>query len=193
MEIRHKAISTEDHLIDGDEWNDKHSVAPLLYGYELVEEKNLPAGTTTTTFSNLDGNEDEEYLIEYEGVMSHSTTQFMKLFPNSITNNQFGAYFGWGTIGGLNHNPASVTYIPFAIAHTGQIKMTASCIIKAKTGTLRTFNGECLDILASTFENYTFSGVWNETITNLTSLVIAPDVGTFSGTIRLWKRIPVEV
>ncbi len=63
MPINHAKEASIDNKFGITDLNADHKITKML-GYELVEEKILPAGTTSCTFSNLDGDTDEEYLLE---------------------------------------------------------------------------------------------------------------------------------
>lgn len=172
-------------------WNAKHKPYKLL-GYELVEEKNLPAGTTTCTFSGLDGDIDDEYLFEFDLSIIGSGYTGIALLPNNISTNQSGfwAYHYNGNSG----QDASFNWIPFGYYFYAENHDTVgSVIIRAKTGLKRRFiiknyipvNNGHFGMVDGVF-------IWNELVTKITSFVLACKTGgSFSGVIRLWKRLPI--
>lgn len=165
----------------------------ILLGYELVEEKNLPAGTTTCTFDGLDGDVDEEYLIEFN--VTSTITIKDKVFgilPNGITTNLFTNIFrNWdsGTgrvsvntlLGVINHGEVGET-----LYQIGEMKLFA------KTGKPRLGYSRVVSLSPSTTMNGISSFRWKDSETKITNLVFLHEGGSFSGTVRLWKKIPIE-
>jgi hypothetical protein len=190
MEIRHKTISTPDNQIDGDDWNDKHNVTPMLLGYELVEEKVLPAGTTSCVFDGLNGDVDEEYLIESSNVTTvapGSADYSLRVLPNGVITEQKlvlsrarqDQIFKW------TDTVFSVMISSYNQQFVGRFTAKIFC----KTGGYRYVKGESFVISSGYYDNQNFAGYWSNTTNNITNLTVNISGGSFSGTIRLWKRI----
>lgn len=191
MEIRHKTVSTPDNQVDGDSWNDKHNMTPLLHGYEFVEEIVASAGSTSVIFSGLDGDTDEEYLLEFIGsVATSSGDTILALRPNNDISASYlaihhGAYRGGG------HFSEDYSVLTLGSTH---YQVTSICksetFISAKSGMNRFFTSHILRQNPNKFLDSICSGVWLNTADNITSLTINGTItGSFSGTFRLWKRI----
>ncbi len=161
-----------------------------LLGYELVEEKNLPAGTTTYTFDGLDGDVDEEYLIEFN-ITSTITKQdkVLGILPNGITTNLVTNIFrnwegGQGSLsvntllGVINHGEVGNT-----LYQIGEMKLFA------KTGKPRLGYSRVVSLGPSNVMNGMSSFRWKDSVTKITNLVFVHEGGSFSGTVRLWKKI----
>lgn len=174
-------------------WNAKHKPVKLL-GYELVEEKVLPAGTTTCTFSGLNGDEDEEYLIEFTGtVVTSSGDTIVSVKPNNDVGSNYLAIHH-GAYRGNSHFSEDYSVLALGSTH---YQVTSICksktFISAKSGVNRFFSsniqrhnlGKLLDSICS--------GVWLNSVDNIISLVIASSSGSFNGNIRLWKKIPLNL
>jgi len=73
MPIEHEDPATGDPKLGKIAWEKAHKITNML-GYELVEEKSVPAGSTQIVFTGLNGDEDEEYLIEIVASSSNNTS-----------------------------------------------------------------------------------------------------------------------
>jgi len=191
--ITHKKVSSEVSPVNCGDWNANHDIKNLM-GYILVEERVLPAGTTSTTFSNLDGDTDEEYLIETDIIMARTGVYTnLILRPNGDTNSTYN-----GVVAETLNNVNSAINAAFIwIASTGNSQdgsVNGECKLYAKSGKIRHVIGEFVCSRGTYLSNDRLAGNWSNTTDNITSIVLlASDSGSFSGTIRLWKKIPVEV
>lgn len=198
MPIKHNLVAGEGPLVDDVAWNDGHIIDGISEGSKirlpvLIEEKTIPAGTTSVTFSGLDGDSDLEYFIQYELYIPDTADKIMSLKPNNVATNQKSARFGnWtGSVGQNNY-----TYLWF----TGNGWNKAGYCkgyyyLKAKTGTYRWYHGKDT-WTASDFSNWVLqevSGWWSDTSSNITSLVVAIDSGSFSGTMKLYKMVDITL
>lgn len=164
-----------------------------LLGYELVENKNLPAGTTTCTFDGLDGDVDEEYLIEFN--ITSTITKHDKpigILPNGIRTNLATSFFrNWGSTQGSG----SVSNMLCLLTHgtVGQtLYQSGEMKLFAKTGKPRLGYGRVVSYSPSDLMNGISSFRWNDSETKITNLVFLHDGASISGTVRLWKKIPLE-
>jgi len=197
-EITHEFISSIPDSEEADlikpqaHWNAKHKIKNLL-GYELVKEKDLPAGTTTYTFDDLDGDTDLEYLFEFDLDIVGSGFTGIVVRPNNITTQQ-GGMSSYAYNGGVGRD-ASYTWIPLGwYFYAENHRMIGTNKIYAKTGVARVFRVEnCVPNNGS--GHYGLQNIvlwWNDTTTNITSLVVVcRSGGSFSGNIKLWKKIPI--
>lgn len=173
-------------------YNKDHKIVNML-GYELVEEKELPAGTTTCTFNNLDGNEDEKYLIEFNGVIINTTPDNqIKILLNNISSNSKATVKRVTSAGQLISSYAYMTLLQCGYSQNVTASFTAK--FWSKTGRQRIIRSDFYyspvdgaDVLMGSS-----SSLFNDLVTNVTSIVISSLNNSFSGTIRLWKRIPLD-
>lgn len=164
-----------------------------LLGYELVEEKNLPAGTTTCTFDGLDGDVDEEYLIEFNVTCTIAIQdKSIGIFPNGVTTNLMSSIIrNWESGQDRRSINTSLCLIYHGLVgdtlyQNGEMKLFA------KTGRPRLGYGRMASSAATGVMNATSSCRWNDSETKITNLVFRHEGGSFSGTIRLWKKIRLE-
>lgn len=164
-----------------------------LLGYELVEEKNLPAGTTACVFDGLNGDVDEKYLLEIEIVVAVTGgNSALRIHVNGISGGYDSEVIRWiGTNAEINNfkNSMAITWHGLngqTLIQKGRVE------IFAKTGTERFYLGDIVSKSPTETVRGLCGGSWNETITNINSLNISHAFGSFSGTIRLWKKIQIE-
>jgi hypothetical protein len=192
MAIKHEKVASIENKVRRADWNDEHKITNML-GYELVEEKDITQGVGSVTFSDLDGDVDEEYMIEGDlaivcggGVDTHICVQ-----PNSDTGNNYytqsnGAYNTTAYLQAQSNMELGMTFW----AESGRIRFK---------GNLYTESGRFRDLdsfFSGKSQSYQFKGwnyaYWVDTTNNITSLDILANSGSFTGTIRLWKRIGVS-
>lgn len=198
MPIRHDLVAGKGPLVDDVAWNDNHLIDGISEGSKirlpvLIEEKTIPAGTTSVTFSGLDGDSDLEYFLEFDVYIPDTADKILSLKPNNLATNQKSARFGnWsGTVSQNNYTYWWLTGNGWSKA--GWAK--GFVYIKAKTGGRRYYHGK------DTWHNSDFSnwliqeigGWWSNTSDNITNLVVASDSGSFSGTIKLYKMVDITL
>ena len=157
----------------------------------VYDSGELTATATSITISNLDGNSDKEYTLisrVIQGIASGSETY--SLFPNNDTT---AGNYGTQTITGSNASATANRLTSntrglggyYGIGQLGGIGQTlfSQDIIYAKAGKVRTcLHKEANQISGTTVDTVMQGGsVWNNTIDNITSLVIqgsaANDIG----------------
>lgn len=194
--VKHNSTADGDPLIDGDDWNANHTITGggTVRIPVLIETKTLSAGTTTTTFSSLNGNNDEEYLIkgEIQYAGTSSGDNWLKLSPNASDSNCKSVGFwvdsgGHGQLtgqdyfyiaGNLSQNNPPVSFITTFNAKSGGVaRVMMSNMIVGTTKINMTRTG----------------GIYNDTSTNITSLVVSLGSGSFSGTIKLYKMVDLTI
>jgi len=192
MPINHAKEASVDNKFGIADLNADHKITNML-GYELVEEKDLPAGTTTCTFSNLDGDSDVEYLLEGDiSIIANGADRLIYLYPNNVSSGFSGSRHHIYQSGSIGYESLSTFYV-VANGWNSDSNNHFDCKILAKTGVMRLFKSETIDAIPNHNGGQTINCVWSDTITNITSLVLLiTSGGSFSGKIRLWKRIPIE-
>jgi len=191
--ITHKKVSSEVSPVNCGDWNANHEIKNLM-GYILIEERVLPAGTTSTTFSNLDGDTDEEYLIEFNVLISNPSFPYnLYLLPNGLSTNLrsvIGYFYSTPGTG----NKAYTDKVPLAYDNTSAnpLYVRGRCTVENLPNGYKSFIGESSIDSSAEVNRGIFSSLLSNT-TNLTSITCTGTSGSFSGTIRLWKKIPVEV
>ena len=191
MPIKHKKIPTTEDKVTLEDWTDPHDITNIGGLWELVEKKTIAPGGTSCTFSNLDGDSDEQYLIDFELYFPDATDSIINIAPNGVaTNQKSGIYGNWsGSVSQSN-------YAYWWFTGNGWKKIGYSQgqhIIRAKTGRIRSYKGydtwTASDLSAWLLQEV--AGWWNNLVDNITSLVITVGAGSFSGTIALYKKIPL--
>jgi hypothetical protein len=185
-----KEDGSDNSLIQPSDWNEEHTITNML-GYELVEEKVLNVGSAGAIFENLDGNTDKEYLLEADCIVVGSTAFHLRFNGASTTYDEdnIGFYNGntWGGGG------SQITFLGVGFDDSG-----ARCISKHEiyplSGSKRPVKYNLTMVPNNnTTWNLVGCGIWTNTSSNITSIsIVQADASTLSGTIRLWKRIPVS-
>lgn len=176
-------------------WNAKHKPVKLL-GYELVKEEKITTGQSSVTFTGLAGNTDKEYLLEFklkQSVTGTNAVLYVQL--NSISTGYYGEVTRWW---GGNGDVVNYTTVFGIVRHgsngqalyqNGKVEIDAevdgdfprfydgSCVSKSPTETVKGICGGTLD----------------ESVTEVTSIKLGTDQGTFIGTVRLWKKLPLNL
>jgi hypothetical protein len=163
----------------------------------LIEEKNITEAIASTTFSDLDGNVDGEYFIEYETVFTAgSSNGGAYLRPNNITTGYNSTSTRWW---GTNGDDALYTN-RFGLSLHGVegsvITEYGTINFNPKTGVQRLVNGKSTSYGPNETMHTLSGGSLSDTTTNITSLVFGYFEGTFIGTVKLYKivdsdKIPV--
>ena len=193
--VTHNSTADGDPLIDGDDWNANHTLTGggTFRIPKHIETKTLDAGSTTTTFSSLNGDSDVEYLCEFNlTIINGSGGAGLIWKPNNSSSNQDAVqhryHNTWDGYSGGN-----VSRLVYQGTTGDTIYCSGYFIFNAKTGSIRTWRGHSTGYISSPTLGHSNSGVWTDTETNLTSIVILPEVGTFSGTIRLYKMVDLTI
>ncbi|MBW2690999.1 MAG: hypothetical protein JRE57_00015 [Deltaproteobacteria bacterium] len=139
---------------------------------EHLETIEVGADTTTVTFDGLNGDEDDEYYLEYFFPDPVGTVSYT-LRPNGVTANQTGARI----FGGSSLDDATLTSLLIAAPISGD-ENSGRCWLTAKTGQNRFFHGQDAQISASADYVILTSGRWADTATNITSLDVTASVAS---------------
>jgi len=191
--ITHKKVSSEVSPVNCGDWNANHDIKNLM-GYILVEEKNLPAGTTTCTFDGLDGDVDEEYIIEGQITTANALNPEISMRINNDSGNNYIRTGFYQDDAQFNGEHITTSSFRLSIVPTTSIThQVFTAKILARTGFMRCIDLKSVGDNTSTTKRMSINlGKWTNTVDNITSITCLCST-TFSGTIRLWKRIPVEV
>ncbi len=191
MPINHPEIP-EGELIDGDDYASSHVITNML-GYELVEEKDLPAGTTTCVFTGLDGDVDEEYLLEGQITTASALNPEISMRINDDSGNNYirtGFYQDDAEFHGEHTTTSSFRLSIVPTTSITHHVFTAKVL--AKTGFMRCIDLKSVGDNTSTTKRMTINlGKWTNTVDNIISITCLCST-TFSGKIRLWKKIPID-
>jgi RNase P/RNase MRP subunit p29 len=203
--IRHSFVSEIDDdpeaLNNGEicpkaHWNGEngtsHDISGIK-GWELIEEKNITVAVNTTTFSNLNGNEDEEYLLELDVIIYASGSDGeIKLLPNNQSTN-LASTLTFSSNYNTTVQALSYSYIRIGGAFWGKESDSWSTFrIKAKDGQKRKIDGQ-LNMVNSDLSHRSVEntmGYWTDISANIISLVLSCNF-TFKGNIKLYKKIPL--
>ena len=198
--ITHPEKPTEENKIDDDDYMLPHHVdghipeiTPLgtILVPLLIESKNFEAASSIT-FENLNGDTDEIYYIVGKYVNSGKNI-ITSLKPNNISTNQlYNGHQVFQSVSGRQGSTVMLLSNSYASA-SNKIRITAT--LYAKTGFYRNMeNRYSLSGPGSSSPlNEVGNSQWSDTTTNITSLVIAPASGTFTGTISLYKMVHLAI
>lgn len=147
-------------------------------GLILIEKKLFTSDSQNYTFSGLDGNTDEVYFLTGRIKNNAGAAVYYEWKPNNLTSNQnseFSADDGGGVgnlAGGLclsrtdSAKPINGSYVQFHINIFAKKNPNGQSFIL-------TYDGQTTNWDGTTFKNQGhIDGVWSETSTNLTSIVV---------------------
>ena len=194
--VTHNSTADGDPLIDGDDWNANHTLTGggTFRIPKHIETKTL-SDASTTTFSSLDGDADEEYLLVINVSLTRNSQAYsnLQIKPNNQTSNQNSTARETIGSGATSTISASLIWVGSTSgSETG--KVTGETYIYAKSGSNRNFAAKWVRTGASLTAITSLVGRWTDTSTNITSLVIAPtDGGTVTGKIKLYKMVDLAI
>lgn len=132
-------------------------------GLEFLQKVTLVADSTDVTFSGLDGDVDTKYVISFRLKLYNGGGANLSLYFNGLSTNLSGLYLS-------NVGSGSGVFVAFGNANAflnGEIQ------VWAKTGAER----QSVSVIGGN-TNGILSEIWNETVSNVTSLVIHSDVAS---------------
>lgn len=143
-------------------------------GMTLVETQEVSGSAVgTMTFSGLDGDVDDTYMLVVEWVRVLTGDGHVVLLPNNLTTNQGGSYiFG----GGLATAEGVVSRLTLAVVYGTPDRVDSTAWLRARTGHERRCEfrgGYGTGSTASTYNAFNGIAGWSDTATNITSLVVA--------------------
>lgn len=192
LDINHNFIAGEGTLVDDGDWNDTHKISGggTLRVPQLIEEKVVSAGSTSVTFSGLNGDVDGEYLLEYDILINGAGDYPVHLRFNSddganYSSNVLQYYASTGTI-------TNFAYLRSGATGWNEISRVHSKIyIHPTTGIKRRIRGE-FEIVPASTDNMAWNqvwGYWKNTADNITQIRLIPITATISGVARLYRMV----
>lgn len=159
---------------------------------ELIENKDFAATATSFSFTGLDGDSDEVYVLAFRIKKAVAAAMSMEIRPNGATTDMAstGHYAGPSAVNVTINDPS------MRIADDGDTTAgnlwSGFLILDAKTGMVRTGHSRMAFALVTGPAVYSvsYAVVWGETATNITSLDVVVsqtdgiDVGSY---LRLYK------
>lgn len=193
MPVSHNHVSTPTEKVGCPEWNDNHKVVNLT-GYELIETKTLNAGSGTVEWTGLSGNVDDEYFLDVIDVVGSGTGErVMVYFNEDLTVDN---YYHLNMLYNSNATGRDASSTGFSVAEgvegTPGIS-NSSWRIRAKSGKYRVITGDFFSYSPSIGKAHAWVSnyVWKNSVEEITK-IRAVYSNVVSGTIRLWRRIPIE-
>ncbi len=150
--------------IKGDTWE-------RIYDYTVAG-----SAVTSLTISGLNGDVDEEYILESKVVNGYNGIAYTFFRPN----NDVGTNYGYQYVDGNNTSATAGRATNDQVCHIGYNTSLnnisqASCKLFSKSGFVRTVISDfCWDVVGTTVGySRLWANVWNNTADNITSIVIA--------------------
>lgn len=169
------------------------SVANIKYNtWVKVYETTLTEAATTLTISGLTGDTDKEYKLEARIINGYAGEIICYIRPNNDTDANYGRQYLLAYSTTVAGNRDVINGIRMGGAESGQ-ECLSSTILYVKSGYVRTsIINEAYKIATTSVGNLLLIGhTWNNTVNEITSLVILADQVNGLGigsNIVLWKR-----
>lgn len=206
LEITHPEKPTEQNKIDDNSYMLPHDIEGVLPDFSglsgmkaripiLIEEKNV-VSIQSTTFNDLNGDEDKLYYIQLEGSIAYSSgNPRIFLYPNNDSGNKQTV-----TITAISgQNPVRWSGDPILLLASNSGSPThvfCECIFTALTGKYR----KSISNFTAIRNNNEMiiskqGGFYTETATNITRLdIVSQTTGhLFTGTIKLYKLVDINL
>jgi hypothetical protein len=153
-------------------------------GLTLIEHKLFTANATTYTFSSLDGNTDGAWCLKTKIKNNSGSGPFYTIAPNGASSNfNSGQFYQQNGSAGQSAYTDKLT-LGFANANA-TLFSSCSDIYPRKTANSValqfTYCGNFINYDGSTLYQGTAAGQWNETSTNVTSLVLGSSISNGLG------------
>lgn len=192
--VTHNSTADGDPLIDGDDWNANHTLTGggTFRIPKHIETKTL-SSATSTTFSDLNGDTDKIYLVDFRLTISLGDGGAGLIWkPNDSADNQYSVQHRYhNTWDG--YSGGTVSRLVYQGSNGDTIYCSGGFTFYAETGTPRTWRGQSTSYISAPTLGHNNSGAWTDTSTNLTSIVLKPDVGTFTGWVKLYKMVDLTI
>jgi len=136
-------------------------------------------GGSSVTFNGLNGDEDEIYFLTFSWINSDSpTVRELQFKPNALATNQDAQRTAANdsTVAALDMGTVML------LVQAAEDECQGTCTFHAATGSMRSFvaNVSCNDSTGPVTALHVYSGVWTDTSTNVTSLLIDAGAGTIA-------------
>lgn len=144
----------------------------------------------SVVFNNLNGDVDLEYFLDYD-IFVTATGQDGQpyILLNGATNNYECNVQRWWNGTGDQANFVDKLAFSRHLSSGSSGYETGRCILKVKSGNVRTFNGEAVSYDASETQSGVAGGVWNNITDNITSLTFGRFLSNFYGSVKLYKMV----
>jgi hypothetical protein len=159
----------------------------------VISEQTLNA-QSSVTIDGLNGNEDGDYLIEFDG--SLSTYGVISALPNDVSNGFEGIGYISTNGGGTASVPANSGFVlhnPNWNIPGDSISLKATLnAVTGKARIMKSFVGADGMSIGWNVDG-SLTSIWNDTTTNIRSFVLNVSPGTLTGTLRLCKVLEVNL
>ncbi len=173
-------------------YNKDHKIVNML-GYELVETKNIVSPVSIVSFNDLLSIETDEFLLEGDLAVSVTgTNSVLHTRINGISTNYNSTFSRWwGTSGDVTFHDTTLASVKHG--SSGQtLYQHFELNIQTNLFGLITSNGRGISKSPTETVNFVNGGSYNGGPVDISSFSVQHDQGTFTGEIRLWKRIPLD-
>lgn len=157
-----------------------------LYG--TLISTTSPSAAATTTISSLDGNTDKDWTIVISGTLAAGgSSSFVSMRPNNdATANYQGTVFRDYNASTDRNSYANGLYVASLLSTTA---CTIHTVVRLHTisGTKRIVQSSGGFSDGVQFGFLTSGGAWNDTASNITSLVFVWGNSSFTGTVSVYK------
>jgi hypothetical protein len=162
----------------------------------LIESKTIDSGTTNVTFSNLNGNNDELYLISFDlNIVVSSGRRFLRVQPNSDSATNYNSHRTIFGTANVSDSPDG-SYMPICDTDGNyNTKNQGFAYLWAKTGEYRLLMSDSVFTSTAHSNRGTVSwmGNWKNSADNITSLKFIISGGSFGGKIKLYKMVDITI
>jgi hypothetical protein len=157
------------------------AATPAAPGWELIDEYEVSgSAVASVTFSGLDGDTDEVYMIEVYAIQSGATGNAIVLRPNSDnTANNYRYQYSYAANASITAARADFTggYIVLNTSASGSTAI-ATAEIWATSGRRRPYKGWTVGNVDGTAQDiYNWGQIWKNTADNITSLFYTSTAG----------------
>jgi len=158
----------------------------------LIEEKTV-SEATEITFSNLDGDKDIEYYLEFYCYYTCTGYGLTYLLPNNVTTDLSGHYhrFWAGSTSGSTYTDKIP--LSYAGANGNTVYLYGFVNMYVKKDSEKMFIGETTARAPDYHFVHMINGSWINTTDNLTNLKIKSDVAKFTGIFKLYKKVDINL
>ncbi|MCC7569982.1 hypothetical protein KO465_01390 [Candidatus Micrarchaeota archaeon] len=210
FEITHPEKPTETDKIDDNDYMLPHAINGVLPDFSsfpnmkaripiLIEEKSVPLDTTEITFSNLDGDTDQLYYITGEINLVRVSTNgiiYIQVNNDDVKSNYSGVqihYYNGSS--GVTSTSIPTTELGLRVLQdrSGDQICDFEVTLYSKKGKERKYhaiNHHYSPTVAFVTNN---TAIWKNTTDNITSLTFKKTSGSFSGVIKLYKMVDINL
>lgn len=150
---------------------------------ELVEETTLSSAVASYTFSNLNGNTDEVYILNFMIVNDQAGLSLYYLRPNGDNGANYGYQYIRGSASTVSAGRGTENNFLLSVNSSQNDLTMGSLLLYAKSGYIRTnIHDRAYNISGTTVTAVDLFGEsWNNTSDEITSLVVASNTASGLG------------